>query len=105
MSTERKNVSLSLPAMEGELLPEENCYQAQLRAAVYDGVKEADVKAIVEGIVKRAKEGDVQATKIFFDQILGAKVKPTQIVVNNHFDNAEQAEKLTRGGNRSRNAG
>lgn len=103
--SERKNVSLSLPAMEGELLPEEQCYQSMLRNAVYDGVKESDVKEIVEGIVKRAKAGDPQAMKLFFDQILGAKTKPTNIVVNNHFDNAEQAEKLTRGGKRSREAG
>ena len=103
--SERKNVSLSLPAMEGELLPEEQCYQSQLRAAVYDGVNESDVKEIVQGIIARAKAGDVAAQKLFFDQILGAKTKPTQIVVNNHFENAEQAEKLTRGGTRSRNVG
>ncbi len=87
MSAERKNVSLSLPAMEGELLPEENCYQAKLRAAVYDGVSETDVQEIVKGIVARAKAGDPAAQKLFFAQI------------------AEQGEKLTRGGNRSRNAG
>lgn len=103
--SERKNNSLSLVAMEGELLPDEQCYQSMLRNAVYDGVKEADVKQIVEGIVKRAKEGDPAAVKLFFDQILGAKTKPTQIVVNNHFENAEQGEKLTRGGKRSRDAG
>jgi hypothetical protein len=87
---------LTLAAIEGEILPEEVCYQAQLRLAVYDGVKESDVKAIVEGIVQRAKAGDPAATKLFFDQILGAKVRPTQIVVNNTFTSVEQAANLGR---------
>jgi hypothetical protein len=102
--SERKNNSLSLVAMEGEILPEEQCYQAMLRNAVYDGVKEADVTEIVKGIVERAKAGDPAATKLFFDQSLGAKTKPTSITVNNHFEDAEQAERLTRGGKRSRGA-
>jgi hypothetical protein len=103
--SERTNNTLSLVAMEGQLLPEEQCYQAQLRAAVYDGVKESDVKEIVQGIVQRAKEGDASAQKLFFDQILGAKTKPTQIVVNNHFTDAEQGARLTPRRKPSRDAG
>lgn len=105
MSDERKNHSLSLIAMEGEILPEEQCFQSRLRMAVFDGVTEQDVKDVVQSIVAKAKSGDATAQKMLFDNILGVKTKPTQIVVNNHFDDAQQAERITRGGRRSRDAG
>lgn len=89
--------TLTLAAVEGEILPEEQCYQAQLRSAVFDGVSEADVKEIVKGIIDKAKAGDKNAQKIFFEHILGNKTKPTQIVVNNTFANVEQAAKVGRG--------
>lgn len=97
MSTNVPTKALTLAAIEGEILPEEACYQARLRAAVYDGVQETDVTEIVKGIVARAKAGDVHAQKLFFDQILGAKTKPTQIVVNNTFSSVEQGASMSRG--------
>jgi nitrogen regulatory protein PII len=86
-----KNSSLAIKAIQGELLPDEQTYQAKLRSAIYDGVKEADVSEIIKGIVEKAKSGDPGAQKMFFDYVLGAKTAPTTINVNNHFANAEQA--------------
>ena len=100
MSTNNK--TLTLAAVQGEILPEESCYQTRLRNAVYDGVKESDVKEIIEGIVARAKAGDANAQKLFFDQILGAKTKPTQIVVNNTFASVEQGASMSRRGLKQR---
>lgn len=91
-----KRNSLALAAIEGELLPEEQTYQAKLRAAIYDGVGEDDVKQIVQQITAKAKTGDPSATKMFFDYVLGAKTKPTQIVVNNTFADVEQAARITK---------
>lgn len=95
MSTNNK--ALTLAAVQGEILPEEACYQTRLRNAVYDCVNEADVQEIVKGIVSRAKAGDAKAQQLFFDQILGAKTKPTQIVVNNTFASVEQGASVSRG--------
>jgi hypothetical protein len=92
----RKNNSLSIRAIEGEIMPEEETYQAKLRQAVFDGVKESDVAEIIKKITEDAKAGDKNATKLFFDYVLGQKVKPTQIVVNNHFESPEQAARLSR---------
>lgn len=100
MSTNTKTITLA--AVQGEILPEEACYQTRLRNAVYDGVNEADVQEIVKGIVTRAKAGDASAQKLFFDQILGAKTKPTQIVVNNTFASVEQGASMTRRGLKQR---
>lgn len=98
MSANVPTKTLTLAAVQGEILPEESCYQTRLRNAVYDGVNECDVKEIVQGIITRAKAGDAKAQQLFFDQILGAKVKPTQIVVNNTFASVEQGATVSRRG-------
>jgi hypothetical protein len=51
---------------------------------------------VIKKIVERAKSGDAAAQKLFFDYVLGAKTKPTQVTVNNHFDNVEQAARITK---------
>jgi hypothetical protein len=94
---------LTLAAIEGEILPDEQCFHAKLRAAVFDGISEQDVKEVVQTIVAKAKAGDTRAQKVFFDHILGGKVKPTQITVNNHFESVEQGAEMTR--NRRRDVG
>lgn len=96
MSTGRKNNSLIISAVEGEIMPEEETYQANLRAAVFNGVSETDVKEVVQAIVAKAKAGDTQAQKMMFEYVLGTKTKPTQINVTNHFTNVEQAARLRR---------
>jgi hypothetical protein len=50
---------------------------------VFDGVSEQDVKEIVEGIVKRAKEGDKVAIKQVHDYLLGGGVKTA--IQNNYY--------------------
>jgi hypothetical protein len=90
----RKNTSLELRAIEGDIVPEEQTFQATLRQAAFDGVTEADVTEVVKAIVAKAKAGDPTATKMFFDYVLGAKAKPTKIIVNNHFQSVEQAARL-----------
>jgi hypothetical protein len=89
----RKNNSLSIRAIEGDLLPEQETYQARLRDAIFDGVSEADVADIVKQITAKAKAGDPQATKLFFNFILGNQKK---VVVNNHFGSTEDAARVAK---------
>lgn len=86
-----KRNTLSLAAIAGELLPEEQTYQHQLNAAIYNALGEQDVQDVVKQIVKKAKEGDPQAQKLFFDYLLGAKTKPTTIQIHNHYPDVQQA--------------
>jgi hypothetical protein len=90
----RKNNSLIISAIDGEIMPEEQTFQASLRQAIFDGVSQADVTGVVKAIMAKAKEGDVQAQKMMFDYILGAKTKPTSINVTNNFQSVEQAARL-----------
>lgn len=94
MSESRKNNTLSLRAIEGQLMPEEQTFQARLRCAMFDGIKESDVTDVVKQIVEKAKAGDVKAQQMMFDYLLGAKTKPTQVVVNNHFESVEDAARV-----------
>ena len=90
--------TLKLRAIEGQLMPDEDTFQARLRQAVFDGVRESDVTEVVKSIVEKAKQGDAQATRTFFDYILGGKTKPTNITVHNHFADVEQAAKAGKRG-------
>jgi len=65
----------SIIAPKQKRVEESQTAQARLRAAVFNGVNESDVKDIVAGIVKRAKAGDKDALKYFFEYILGGQVK------------------------------
>lgn len=94
----RKNNSLSLRAIEGEIIPEEETYQACLRQAMFDGITESDVKELVASIVAKAKSGDEKATRLLFDYVLGAKTKPTAIHVTNHFQSVDQAANIRKHG-------
>lgn len=89
-----KRQTLALRAIEGELLPEEETYQAKLREAVFNGVNESDVTEVVKSITARAKAGDKQATREFFDYVLGGKRTPSKIVVHNHFESPEQGARI-----------
>ncbi len=89
----RPTRSLSIKAIEGELLPEPETYQAKLRAAVFDGVSEADVADVVKSITAKAKAGDPQATKLFFDFVLGSK---KQVTVNNFLGSVENAARIAK---------
>lgn len=91
-----KRNSLALAAIEGELLPEEQTFQSRLQKAVYNGVTEDDVKTVIEKIVAGAKAGDPRSTRLFFDYVLGAKSKPSTIVVNNHFADVEQGARISK---------
>lgn len=64
-------------------LDEEQTAQAKLRAAIYDGIGEADVAEIVRETVARAKKGDQQSLKWVFDYFLGAQLTPAK--VENHL--------------------
>lgn len=44
---------------------------AGLRQALFDGVTEADVAEIAQGLVKKAKEGDLAATKLLLSYLVG----------------------------------
>jgi hypothetical protein len=47
---------------------------ARLRSLMLDAVSEEDLKAIIEGLVGRAKAGDPAAIKILLDHVLGRPV-------------------------------
>jgi hypothetical protein len=96
MTTGRKNNSLTINAIEGKIVPEEQTFQASLRQAIFDGVSTTDVSDVVKSIITKAKAGDVKAQKMMFDYILGAKSKPTQINVVNNFRDVEQAARMRR---------
>jgi hypothetical protein len=92
----RKNNSLSLNAIDGELLPEELTYQSKIRSAIFDGVKVDDAKEIVQQIVAKAKTGDPKAQKLFFDYLAGFATAPTKITVVNQFPSVEAAANAAR---------
>jgi hypothetical protein len=66
----------------------------KLKAAIFEGVKESDMKAIMEGLVKKAKHGDLAATKTLLDFVsksapapqlsLGARLNVAGRPVNGH---------------------
>jgi len=68
---------------ETTLLAEAQTHQARLRKAVSDAVQDVDVKEVVEGIVKRAKEGDKAAIEQLFKHVLSGGV--TTLVQNNYY--------------------
>lgn len=96
--TTRKNNSLTLRAIEGDLLPEEETYQASLRASIYNAISTSDVADVVKSITEKAKAGDPAAQKLFFDYLLGQKTKPSSITVHNHFTSAEQGARISKSG-------
>jgi hypothetical protein len=93
MSDKPKRNALSLRAIEGQLMPEEQTFQARLRQACFDGIKESEVTDVVKQIVTKAKEGDAHSQKLFFDYLLGMKNKPTRIEVHNHYPDVSSAGK------------
>lgn len=95
MSVEKRG-TLSLSAIEGDLIPEEQTYQAKLRAAMSGGVSEADVNEIVKNITAKAKTGDERALKMFFEYVVGVNKAPTKISINQHFADPEAAARAAR---------
>jgi hypothetical protein len=77
-------------------LPEEQTYQAKLRAAAAGSVCEADAQAIVAGIVERAKRGDRHAIDQFFTHVLGAQSRPTKIVNQLVVPDVETAARISK---------
>lgn len=95
--------TLSLVEIESKLMPEEQTYQANLRSAMAGAVGEADMVDVVKQIVAKAKAGDAQAQKMFFEYIAGVKSAPTKITINNHFDDPAAAARLEQVVRRGRN--
>ena len=81
-STGRNN-SLILRQLQAQpQLPEEQTYQARLRAAAAGVVTEADVQEVVRKIVKRAKDGEKVGVEQLFTFVLGVNSRPTKVVNN-----------------------
>ena len=99
------NRSLVMADLSQPQLPEEQTYQARLRAAAAGSVSEADVQAIVAGIVQRAKDGDKVAIDQLFQQVLGAASKPTRIVNNLVVRDVETGARLAKANSHNRLAG
>lgn len=69
-------------------LSEEATWQYKLRAAAFDGITEADVTEIVQGAVRRAKEGDAKAID-FVMKMLGTD-RPIKVTNNLYVDGQRQ---------------
>lgn len=95
--------AFALSQLESEQLPEHLTYAAKLRAAAAKAVSEQDITEIVQGLVKRAKEGDAKATQFLFDAVLGAKQPLTLKQVNYYHE--EPRENTNGHANGSTNGG
>lgn len=93
------NRSLVLSEIQNQQLAEEQTYQAKLRAAAVGSVCEADVTDVVQGIVKRAKEGDKIAIDQLFNQILGTHSRPTHVTNNLVVEDVETAARIAKRAN------
>ncbi len=69
----------------------------KMRRAAMDAITDADIKAIVQKQVEKAKEGDPNALKFVFDQVLGgAQLKgATFVQTNHHYGEDAQPDKPT----------
>ena len=99
------NRSLVMADLQQPQLPEEQTYQARLRAAAAGSVSEADVQEVVAGIVTRAKAGDKVAIDQLFQQVMGAANKPTRIVNNLVVRDVEMGARIAKANGRNRLAG
>ena len=91
-----QRTSLILNEIDGELVPEEMTYQARIRQAVFDGVTEADAKAVVQKIVEKAKAGDEKAQRMFLDYLAGFGTAPTKITVVQKYGSVAEAAEAER---------
>lgn len=60
-----------MQAKVGESESDVTSLSSQLRAAVYDGISQADVADIVKKQVEKAKSGDSQAIRFLFEFVIG----------------------------------
>jgi hypothetical protein len=71
------------PADPGPARNDIGDWMQRLRGALFDAVTEEDVAAIAKDLVKRAKDGDLAATRLLFSYVLGGSgtVKVRQAVI------------------------
>jgi hypothetical protein len=70
--------------------------QNDLRAAMFNGITEADVKEIVAKQVERAKKGDAASLKFVFEQVIGTKT-PISIKQTNVITDVATAARIAKG--------
>jgi len=80
-------------------MSEEETYQRKMRAAAVGAVVEADLIAVVQGIVQRAKDGDKVAIDQLFNQLLGVNAKPTHVTNNLVVQDVEAGARLAKRAN------
>lgn len=79
---QRTNQSFKLADARERTPPAPPSAVEKLRAAVFESISVDDVKDLMEGLVKRAKDGDMAATKVLLGYIsAGAGQRPVQQVV------------------------
>ena len=59
----------------------------EFRAVLFDAVSNEDLKEIAQTLLDQAKAGNLDASKILFDRLLG---KPTQHSVNENFNHEDE---------------
>lgn len=67
-------------------------WMTAMRKAAVECITEADVKEIVQGQVKRAKEGDRNAIRFVFEQVLGGAGQKASTFIQNNYGNGAAAE-------------
>lgn len=77
-----------MPADRSEIVD----WMDRLRAAMFDAVKEDDIRQIVAGLVARAKDGDRAAVQILFAQVVG----PASMLTRKADPNEPPAEERER---------
>jgi hypothetical protein len=57
-------------------------WMAEMRAAVFDGIRPGDIAAITAGIVAKARGGDLKAAEFLFRYVIGAPARPEPQVID-----------------------
>lgn len=68
-------------------------WMAEMRAAMFDAVTPADIRAIMQKQVEKAKSGDPAATKLVLEYITGANRK-IEAVQHNYYDGPPPREPI-----------
>jgi hypothetical protein len=70
-------------------------WMAKMRSAAQRAISEADVEAMVQAQVKKAKEGDDKALSFIFNQVLGGSQIKGATFIQNNYGNDERPDKPT----------
>lgn len=62
---------------------------SELRSALFQEVREKDIRAVIRSLIKGAKGGDVAAAKVLFDRVFGRVNEDALFFLNGGMNNDE----------------